>query len=155
MTGRIEARLRELGIELPKSGEAAGNYVPFVRSGDLVFISGVLPVWNGERRFAGKLGREITIEQGQEAARLCGLNVFAHLRNALRGDLDRIVRCVRLGGFVNCTPDFASHPMVVNGCSDLMVQVLGEQGRHARTAIGVSALPFDLAVEVESTFEVR
>jgi len=155
MTGRIEARLRELGIELPKSGEAAGNYVPFVRSGDLVFISGVLPVWNGERRFAGKLGREITIEQGQEAARLCGLNVFAHLRNALRGDLDRIVRCVRIGGFVNCTPDFASHPMVVNGCSDLMVQVLGEQGRHARTAIGVSALPFDLAVEVESTFEVR
>jgi enamine deaminase RidA (YjgF/YER057c/UK114 family) len=155
MTSRIEARLQELGIELPKSGEAAGNYVPFVRSGDLVFISGVLPVWNGERRFAGKLGREITIEQGQEAARLCGLNVFAHLRNALRGDLDRIVRCVRIGGFVNCTPDFASHPMVVNGCSDLMVQVLGEQGRHARTAIGVSALPFDLAVEVESTFEVR
>jgi len=155
MTGRIEARLQELGIELPKSGEAAGNYVPFVRSGDLVFISGVLPVWNGERRFAGKLGREITIEQGQEAARLCGLNVFAHLRNALRGDLDRIVRCVRIGGFVNCTPDFASHPMVVNGCSDLMVQVLGEQGRHARTAVGVSALPFDLAVEVESTFEVR
>ncbi|HUK10844.1 MAG TPA: RidA family protein [Stellaceae bacterium] len=155
MTGRIEARLQELGIELPKSGEAAGNYVPFVRSGDLVFISGVLPVWNGERRFAGKLGREITIEQGQEAARLCGLNVFAHLRNALRGDLDRIVRCVRIGGFVNCTPDFASHPMVVNGCSDLMVQVLGEQGRHSRTAVGVSALPFDLAVEVESTFEVR
>jgi len=155
MTGRIEARLQELGIELPKSGEAAGNYVPFVRSGDLVFISGVLPVWNGERRFAGKLGREITIEQGKEAARLCGLNVFAHLRNALRDDLDRIVRCVRIGGFVNCTPDFASHPMVVNGCSDLMVQVLGEQGRHARTAIGVSALPFDLAVEVESTFEVR
>jgi enamine deaminase RidA (YjgF/YER057c/UK114 family) len=155
MTGRIEARLQELGIELPNSGEAAGNYLPFVRSGDLLFISGVLPVWNGERRFAGKLGREITIEQGQEASRLCGLNALAHLRNALRGDLDRIVRCVRIGGFVNCTPDFASHPVVVNGCSYLMVQVLGEQGKHARTAVGVSALPFDLAVEVESIFEVR
>jgi enamine deaminase RidA (YjgF/YER057c/UK114 family) len=155
MTGRIEARLQELRIELPKSGEAAGNYVPFVRSGDLLFIAGVLPVWNGERRFAGKLGREITIEQGQEAARLCGLNVFAHLRNALRGDLDRIVRCVRIGGFVNSMPDFASQPLVVNGCSDLMVQVLGEQGRHARTAVGVNVLPFDLAVEIESIFEVR
>ena len=155
MAGRIETRLQELRIELPKAGEAAGNYVPFVRTGDLLFIAGVLPVWNGERRFVGKLGREITLEQGQEAARLCGLNVFAHLRNALRGDLDRIVRCVRIGGFVNCTSEFASQPQVVNGCSDLMAQVLGDQGKHARTAVGVNVLPFDLAVEIESIFEVR
>lgn len=155
MAGRIEARLRELGIEMPDAGEAAGNYLPFVRTGDLLFVAGVLPVWNGERRFVGKLGREITLEQGQAAARLCGLNALAHLRNALRGDLDRIVRCVRIGGFVNSTPDFASQPQVVNGCSDLMVQVLGDQGKHARTAVGVNVLPFDLAVEIESVFEVR
>ena len=155
MAGRIEARIQELGIELPKAGEAAGNYVPFVRTGDLLFIAGVLPVWNGERRFPGKLGREVTLEQGQQAARLCGLNIFAHLRNALQGDLDRVIRCVRLGGFVNCTPEFAQQPQVINGCSDLMVEILGDQGRHARTAVGANVLPFDLAVEVESVFEVR
>jgi enamine deaminase RidA (YjgF/YER057c/UK114 family) len=129
--------------------------VPFVRSGDLLFIAGQLPVWMGERRFAGKLGREISIEQGQQAARLCGLNIFAHLKNAVGGDLDRVVRCVRLGGFVNCTDDFSEHPQVVNGCSNLMVDVLGDQGRHARTAVGVNILPFNLAVEVDGIFEVR
>jgi len=155
MTGRIEARLKELGIELPKAGEVAGNYVPFVRSGDLLFIAGQLPVWMGERRFPGKLGREISIEQGQQAARLCGLNIFAHLRNAVNGDLDRVVRCVRLGGFVNSTEDFSEQPQVVNGCSNLMVEILGDQGRHARTAVGVNVLPFNLAVEVDGIFEVR
>ena len=155
MTGRIEARLTELKIELPKAGEVAGNYVPFVRSGDLLFVAGQLPVWMGERRFAGKLGREITIEQGQQAARLCGLNILAHLRNAVGGDLDRVVRCVRLGGFVNSAEDFSEQPQVVNGCSTLMVEVLGDQGRHARTAVGVNVLPFNLAVEVDGIFEVR
>ena len=155
MTGRIEARLKELGIELPKAGEVAGNYVPFVRSGDLLFIAGQLPVWMGERRFPGKLGREISIEQGQQAARLCGLNIFAHLRNAVNGDLDRVVRCVRLGGFVNSTADFLDQPRVVNGASDLMVELLGDAGRHARTAIGTNVLPFDLAVEVDAIFEVK
>lgn len=155
MTGRIDARLQELKIELPKAGEVAGNYVPFVRSGDLLFIAGQLPVWMGERRFAGKLGREISIEQGQQAARLCGLNIFAHLKNAVGGDLDRVVRCVRLGGFVNSIENFSEQPQVVNGCSNLMVEVLGEQGRHARTAVGVNVLPFNLAVEVDGIFEVR
>ena len=155
MSGRIEARLRELGIEVPKAGEVAGNYVPFVRTGDLLFIAGQLPVWMGERRFKGKLGREITIEQGQQAARLCGLNILAHLRNAVGGDIDRVVRCVRLGGFVNSTDDFGEQPQVVNGCSNLMVEVFGDLGRHARTAVGVNILPFDLAVEVESQWEVR
>jgi len=155
MSGRIEARLKELGIELPKAGEVAGNYVPFVRTGDLLFVAGQLPVWMGERRFKGKLGREITIEQGQQAARLCGLNILAHLKNAVGGDFDRVVRCVRLGGFVNSTDDFGEQPQVVNGCSNLMVEVFGDLGRHARTAVGVNILPFDLAVEVESLWEVR
>jgi enamine deaminase RidA (YjgF/YER057c/UK114 family) len=155
MPGRIEKRLKELGIALPQAGAPAANYVPFVRTGDLLFISGQLPIWNGERRFKGKLGAGIAIAQGQEAARLCGLNILAHLQNALGGDLDRVVRCVRLGGFVNSTPDFSEQPQVVNGCSNLMVEVLGDQGRHARTAVGVNVLPFDLAVEVESLFEVR
>ena len=155
MSGRIEARLRELGIELPQASAPAANYVPYVRTGDLLFISGQLPIWNGERRFKGKLGREITIEQGQEAARLCGFNALAHLKNALDGDLDRVLRCVRLGGFVNCVESFTEQPQVVNGCSNLMADVLGDRGRHARTAVGVNVLPFDLAVEVESLFEVR
>lgn len=155
MPGRIEARLRELGIALPQASAPAANYVPFVRTGDLLFIAGQVCMWNGERRFVGKLGREITLEQGQEAARLCGLNILAHLRNALAGDLDRVVRCVRLGGFVNSTADFTDQPQVVNGCSNLMVEVLGDHGRHARTAVGVNVLPFNLAVEVESLFEIR
>lgn len=155
MPGRIEARMKELGIELPKTGEAAGNYVPTVRTGDLLFVAGQLPVWMGERRFPGRLGRELTIEQGQQAARLCGLNLLAHVKHALGGDLDRIVRCVRLGGFVNSTDEFFEQPQVVNGCSNLMVEVLGDQGRHARTAVGVNVLPFNLAVEVDGIFEVR
>ncbi len=155
MTGRIEARLKELGIELPKAGEVAGNYVPFVRSGDLLFCSraGCRSRWSGGTW--GKLGRELSIELGdQRAARLCGLNIFAHVRNAV-GDLDRVLRCVRLGGFVNSTEDFSEQPQVVNGCSNLMVEILGDQGRHARTAVGVNVLPFNLAVEVDGIFEVR
>ena len=110
---------------------------------------------NGERRFIGKLGREFSIEQGQEAARLCALNLLAQAKAALAGDLDRIVRCVRLGGFVNSTADFLDQPRVVNGASDLMVELLGDAGRHARTAIGTNVLPFDLAVEVDAVFEVK
>jgi len=155
MAGRIEARLRELGIELPQAAAPAANYVPFVRTGDLLFVAGQLPIWNGERRFAGKLGREISVEDGQQAARICGLNLLAHVRNAVDGDLDRVRRCVRLGGFVNCTDSFVDQPQVVNGCSNLIVEVLGDQGRHARTAVGVNVLPFNLAVEVDGVFEVR
>lgn len=155
MPGRIEARLKELGIELPQASAPAANYVPFVRTGNLVFLAGQLPIWNGERRFAGKLGSEISIEDGQKAARICGLNLLAHVRNAVDGDLDRVQRCVRLGGFVNCTDAFVDQPQVVNGCSNLMVEVLGDQGRHARTAVGVNVLPFNLAVEVDGIFEVR
>lgn len=155
MSTRIEERLKELGLELPKASAPGANYIPFVRSGSLIYVSGQVCQWNGERRFIGKLGREFTLEQGQEAARLCALNVIAQLQVAIAGDFSRFVRCVRVGGYVNSAPDFLNHPQVINGASDLFVAVLGEEGRHARTAIGVSALPYDVAVEVDAVFEIR
>ena len=155
MAGTIEARLRELKLELPNAPAPAANYVPFVRTGNLLFTAGQLCMWNGERRFVGKLGREFGIEEGQEAAKLCALNILAQAKAALGGDLDRIERCVKLNGFVNSMPDFVDQPRVVNGASDLMVDVLGDAGRHARTAIGTNVLPFDLAVEVDAVFEVK
>jgi enamine deaminase RidA (YjgF/YER057c/UK114 family) len=155
MPGRIEERLQQLGLELPRSAAPVANYVPFVRSGDLLFIAGQICQWNGERRFVGKLGREITVEQGQEAAKLCALNLLAHVKTALNGDLDRVMRCVRLGAFVNGTDDFTEQPQVANGASNLMVELLGEAGRHARAAVGVNALPGGVAVEIDAVFEVR
>ena len=155
MAGRIAARLKELGIELPNASIPGANYVPFVRTGDLVFLTGQLAQWNGERRFVGKLGREFGVEEGQQAARLCALNLVAHLATAVEGDLDRVRRCVRVAGFVNSTPDFVAQSQVVNGASDLFVQVFGDAGRHARMAVGVAALPYDVAVEVEGVFEIR
>jgi len=155
MAGRIEKRLAELKIELPQASAPVANYVPAVRSGDLLFVAGQICQWNGERRFIGKLGAEITLEQGKEAARLCGLNLLAQVKKALDGDLDRVVRCVRMGGFVNAVPGFGDQPAVVNGASDLMVAVFGDAGRHARAAIGVGSLPGGVAVEVEAIFEVR
>ncbi|HXU46659.1 MAG TPA: RidA family protein [Thermoanaerobaculia bacterium] len=155
MPSRIDDRLRELGIELPIPSAPGANYVPFVRSGNLVFLTGQLSQWNGERRFIGKLGREFGVDEGRQAARLCALNLIAHLRSALDGDLDRVARCVRLAGFVNSTPDFAGQSQVMNGASDLFVEVFGEAGRHTRMAVGVAALPYDVAVEVEGVVEVR
>jgi len=151
----VEARLQELGIDLPSPSPPAANYVPFVKVGALVFISGQIPSWNGELKLLGKVGDTITIEGGQEAARLCALNILAQLKVACEGDLNRVVRCVRLGGFVNCTDDFTDQPKVVNGASDLMVSVFGEKGRHARVAVGTNSLPLGIAVEVEGLFEVK
>jgi enamine deaminase RidA (YjgF/YER057c/UK114 family) len=154
MGGRVEERLARLGIELPRAGAPAGNYVPTVFAGGLLFLSGQLCGWNDERRFIGRLGHELTIEQGQQAARICGMNIIAHLRNAL-GDLDRVIQCVRLSGFVHATADFTEHAKVLNGCSDLMVEVFGDAGWHTRVAVGATGLPYGMAVEVESIFEVR
>ena len=154
MSGRIEARLKELGIDLPQPGAPVANYVPFAISGKLVFIAGQISQWNGELRHVGKLGGGVSIEEGQQAARLCGLNLLAHLRVACGGDLDRATRCLRLGGFVNCTPDFTAMPQVVNGASDLMVDVFGDAGKHARAAVGVTSLPGGVAAEVEALFEI-
>jgi enamine deaminase RidA (YjgF/YER057c/UK114 family) len=153
MPGRIDARLAELKIELPKAAAPVANYVPVVIVGGLAFLSGQVTAWNGEFKFRGKLGRDFTIEQGQEAARICALNIVAQLKAAL-GDLDRVKRCVRLGVFVNSTPDFTDQPKVGNGASDLLVQIFGDAGKHVRTAVGAPALPLDVAVEIDAIFEV-
>ena len=155
--GAIETKLQELGLTLPQPAAPVANYVPFVRTGSLVVISGQLclgPEGKLSPAHTGKLGAEISPEAGQEAARLCALNLLAQLKAAI-GDLDKVVRCVRLGGFINAQPDFAAIAPVMNGASDLMVAVLGERGRHARSTIGVAELPLDASVEVEGMFEVR
>ena len=153
--GLVDERLLELGLELPTPSTPGANYVPFVRTGDLVFLTGQLPQWKGERRFVGTLGRELDLDDGVAAARLATVNVLAQLRVALDGDLDRVSRCVRLGGFVSSTPEFTGQSQVLNGASDLVVDIFGEAGRHTRAAIGVAALPYGVAVEVEAVFEVR
>lgn len=154
MAGRVAKRLEELNITLPDTPAPAGNYVPAVRSGNLLFIAGQIPVEDGQPRFVGKLGREFGVEEGQKAARLCALNIFAQTNRALDGALDRVVRCVRVCGFVNSTPEFIDQPQVVNGASDFIVAVLGDAGRHARAAVGCSSLPRGVAVEIEAVFEV-
>jgi enamine deaminase RidA (YjgF/YER057c/UK114 family) len=154
MAGQITTRLAELGIDLPEPSAPAANYVPYVVSGNLVFVSGQLPVWNGDFRFIGKVGADFSLEEGIEAARLCGINLIAQARDAAGGDLDRIKRVVKLGGFVNAGPDFTDHPKVINGASDLMADVFGEAGKHARFAVGAVSLPLGVAVEVDGVFEL-
>jgi len=154
MSGRIDARLKELGIELPQATAPVATYVPYTIAGNLVLVSGQVTFSGGKVEYIGKLGREIGIEDGQKAARLCALNILTHLKNACGGDLDRVKRVVRLGGFVNCTPEFTDQPQVVNGASNLMAEVFGEAGRHARAAVGVASLPLGVAVEVEAMFEI-
>ena len=153
MAGRIDEHLKQKGIELPNASAPAANYVPFVKVGNLVYVSGQVSQWNGERKFLGKLGAEFGVPEGQQAARLCALNLVAHARVAAGGDLDRL-RVVRLTGYVNSTPDFVNQPQVVNGASDAMVEVFGDAGRHARSAVGVASLPGGVAVEVEGIFEI-
>src|SRR5579862_493824 len=155
MPGRIDTRLAELKLELPNPAAPIANYVPAVRSGNLLFVSGQICQWNGERRFVGKVGAEVSLEEGKQAARLCALNLIAQTRRFLEGDLDRVVRVVRLGGFVNAIPTFPEQPQVVNGASDLMVEIFGEAGRHARTAVGVGSLPGNVAVEVDCVLEIK
>jgi len=152
---RIEARLAELGLSVPIAPTPAANYIPWVRTGNLVYIAGQVPMANGEFRWVGKVGRDWTLEQGQAAAREVALNVLSQLKTALDGDLDRVVRAVKLNGFVNCTEDFIKQPHVINGASELMIEVFGDAGRHARSAVGVAQLPFGVAVEIDGVFEVR
>jgi enamine deaminase RidA (YjgF/YER057c/UK114 family) len=155
MSASPDARLAELGITLPQAVAPAANYVPARRSGTLVYIAGQVPTADGRDQFVGKLGQDVSIEDGQKAARLCAINILAQLRSALGGSLDGVAGCVRLGGFVNATPDFGDHPKVINGASDLMVAVFGDAGRHARAAVGCVSLPRNVAVEVDAIFEVR
>jgi enamine deaminase RidA (YjgF/YER057c/UK114 family) len=154
MAGTIETRLAELGIELPAVTSPAANYIPYTRSGNLIFISGQITMLNGELQYKGRLGDNVTLEDGQKAARVCALNLIAQLKAACDGDLDRVSQVVRLGGFVSCTPDFTDQPLVINGASDVMVEVFGDKGRHARAAVGCPSLPLDTAVEVDGVFEI-
>lgn len=152
MTETAESRLSALGITLPTPATPVANYVPFVVTGQLVFVSGQVPMGPNGVQFQGKLGAGMSIEDGQAAARLCAINLLAVAKQAA-GDLER-VRCVKLLGFVNSAPDFGDQPKVVNGASDLMVEALGNRGKHSRSAVGVAALPFGVAVEVEGIFEL-
>lgn len=154
MPGKIDARLKELGIELPNAPMPAANYVPFVVAGSMLFVAGQITAVNGEIKYKGKLGKDLAVEDGYQAARICGLNLIAQAKAACGGDLDKIVRVVKLGGFVNATPDFTDHPKVVNGASDLMAEVFGDAGKHARFAVGASSLPLGIAVEVDAIFEI-
>ena len=154
MTSKVEQRLAQQGLELPDAPAPAANYVPYTISGKLVFVAGQLPFRRGQVAIKGQVGAEVSVAQGQEAAKLCALNLLAQAKAACGGDLDRLGRCLKLGGFVACTPDFGDHPEVVNGASDLIVQAMGEAGRHARFAVGCASLPRHAAVEVEAIFEL-
>ena len=154
LTMGIEARLADLGIELPSPPKPVASYVPFVVTGNLVHVSGQVPMGKDGLEFIGKLGQDFDIETGQAAARLCALNIIAQLKAAADGNLDRITRIVRLGGFVNCSADFKAQPLVINGASDLMVDVFGDAGRHARAAVGTNALPGNVAVEIDAIAEL-
>ena len=154
MLGTVEDRLRALGIELPAPAPPAANYVPFVVTGKTVYVAGQLPMEGGKVRYVGKAGAGVSLDDAQAAARLCAINLLALAKAAAGGDLERIARCVKLGGFVNAAPDFTDHPKVLNGASDLIGEVLGEAGRHARFAAGAGSLPFDATVEVDAIFEL-
>ena len=154
MTGRVDARLKELSITLPKAIAPVANYVPFVVTGNLVFVSGQVTLGPNGLEYVGQVGKDFTVEQGQAAARLCALNIIAQVREACGGNLDRVTRCVKVTGFVNAIPGFAQHPEVINGASGTLVQVFGDIGKHARAAVGAGSLPRNVAVEVEAIFEI-
>ncbi len=153
--GTIEKKLGELGIILPVPMKPVANYVPWVKTGNLVFISGQGAVVDGKIQYAGKLGDTVTMEDGIMSARLTGINVISQMRDACGGNLDRVKRVVKLLGFVNATPDFTEHPKIINGASDLMVEVFGDKGRHARSAVAAPSLPFNLSVEIEAIVEIE
>jgi enamine deaminase RidA (YjgF/YER057c/UK114 family) len=151
---KAEARLAELGLELPNPTKPTANYVPAVRVGNLLFVSGHGPQRDGKMHFVGKIGQDLTVEEGYRAAQSVALKCLASVREVL-GDLDRVKRVVKLLGMVNCTPDFEQHPQVINGASDILVNLFGEEGRHARSAVGMNALPRGISVEIEMILEVE
>ena len=153
--GKIDARLAELGVTLPTPAKPVANYVGWVRTGNLVFTAGQVTLADGKFLHIGKVGAEISPEEANRGARLCAINVLAQLREACGGDLDRVKRIVKLVGFVNAVPQFTDHPKVVNGASDLMVEVFGDAGKHARSAVGAGSLPLNVAVEVEAIAEIE
>ena len=151
----IAAKLKDLGYDLPTAAAPAANYVPFVISGNQVFVAGQIPYLNGQVMHQGRLGENLTVEQGVEAARACALNILAQVNAAVNGDWARVKHCVKLGGFVNCTPAFTDHPEVINGASNLIVAAMGDAGKHARFAVGAPTLPRGVAVEIDAVFEIE
>lgn len=154
MAGKIDAKLKELGIELPSPPAPVASYVPYVRTGNLVFVSGQVTLGAKGLEYVGIVGKDFTTAEAAAAARLCAVNLIAQARAALDGDLDRVTRVVKVTGFVNAVPGYGEHPEVINGASNLFVEVFGEAGRHARAAVGAGSLPRNVAVEVEAIFEV-
>jgi enamine deaminase RidA (YjgF/YER057c/UK114 family) len=152
--GKFETKLAEMGVTLPEAPAPAANYVPYVQVGDILYVSGQIS--NGPDGFVtGKLGADMDVAAGAEAARLCAISLLAQVKAACGGDLDRLVRVVKLGGFVNSTPDFGDQPKVINGASDFIGEALGDAGKHARAAVSAAALPFGVAVEIEGVFQIR
>lgn len=154
MTSAIETKLATLGVTLPEAPAAAGNYVPYVVAGDMVYISGQISM-DANGLITGKLGDDFSVEQGMAAAKTCAINLLTQLKAACDGDLDRLVRVVKLGGFVNSTPDFVEQPKVINGASDFLVEALGDIGRHARAAVSAPSLPMGVAVEIDGVFQIK
>ncbi len=154
MAGLIDTRLADLGITLTQAAAPAANYVPYTITGNLVFISGQVPFVDGKLEYQGKVGQDFTTEDAIACARICALNILAQLKTACGGDLDKVSKCIKLGGFVNCVDGYGEQPKVINGASDLMVDVFGEKGRHARFAVGTNALPMNVAVEIDAVFEI-
>ena len=152
MAGRIDARLAELGLELPQAAAPVANYVPFVISGNQVWIAGQVPFWNGTVKYTGMAGDAVSVDDAVDAARVCALNILAQAKSAL-GDLDRVTRIVKLTGFVNSVPGFTDQPKVINGASNLMVEIFGDKGKHARSAVGAGGLPLGVPVEIDAVIE--
>lgn len=152
--GQIDNRLAELGVTLPPAAKPVANYVGWVKTGNLVFTAGQVPLSEGKVAYQGKVGKDIPLDDANKAARLCAIGILSQLRDACGGDLDRVVRIVKLVGFVNAVPEFADHPKVINGASDFLVEVFGERGKHARSAVGSGSLPLNVAVEIEAVAEI-
>lgn len=151
----LKAKLKELGLDLPAAAAPAANYVPYVLSGKMLYIAGQIPFLNGQQMHLGRVGEDLSREDGQKAAQACALNILAQVNEAVGADWSKVKRCIKLGGFVNCTPDFTDMPFVVNGASDLIATVMGEAGKHARFAVGAPSLPRGVAVEVDAIFELN
>lgn len=151
----VHQKLCELGITLPIPVAPAASYAAYLPAGEFLFIAGQVPMVEGQPRYIGRLGDKLTVEDGIAAARLCGINILSQVSAALNGDLERVISCIRLGGFVSATPQFTEHPKVINGASDLMLQVFGDKGKHARAAVGVTSLPRGVGVEIDAIFRIR
>tara|TARA_B100001989_G_C24492397_1_gene440325 strand:+ start:333 stop:797 length:465 start_codon:yes stop_codon:yes gene_type:complete len=151
----IASKLEELGFSLPAVAAPAANYVPYVVSGNMVYVSGQIPFLNGEKMHLGRVGEDLSTEQGVEAAQACALNILAQVNEAVGGDFSKVKRCVKLGGFVNSTPEFTDQPVVINGASNLIADALGDAGKHARFAVSAPSLPLGVAVEIDAVFEIE